>query len=135
MRIDTMETETPIYKVFLLEGEDYVTMEWSGYANSKQFREGTEKMFEKLLTHKATKVLGNIKDMVLIGSDDQAWLHEQFLPKAIAGGFKAIALVRPVHYFNNVAIESIVFKINQDALNVQVFNNVEDAKAWLKHLN
>ncbi|MES2565601.1 MAG: hypothetical protein V4565_01965 [Bacteroidota bacterium] len=129
-----METETPIYKVFFLEDEDYVTMEWSGYANSTQFREGTEKMFEELTAHKSTKVLGNIKDMVLISAEDQLWLHEQFLPRAIAGGFKAIALVRPIHYFNNVAIESIVFKINQDALNVQVFNNLEDAKYWLKNL-
>src|SRR3954469_13071037 len=125
--------EKLIYKVYYDAREGYVTMEWNGYANSQQFREGTEEMFTELLKHKAHKVLGNIKDMVLISHEDQIWLLDYFLPKAIAGGFKAIALVRPVHYFNKVAVETVAYKVNQEKLRIQIFNDLEEARNWLNH--
>ena len=126
-------SEKSIYRNYYRPGDGYVTMEWNGYANSQQFRQGTEEMFNELVKHNATKVLGNIKDMVLISHDDQIWLLDYFLPKAIAGGFKAIALVRPVHYFNKVAIETVAYKVNQEKLRIQIFNDVEDAREWLRN--
>ena len=126
-------SEKLIYKVYYDPSEGYVTMEWNGYANSQQFREGTEEMFSELLKHKAHKVLGNIKDMVLISHEDQIWLLDYFLPKAIAGGFKAIALVRPVHYFNKVAVETVAYKVNQEKLRIQIFNDLEEARNWLNN--
>ena len=125
--------EKTIYRNYYSSADGYVTMEWTGYANSQQFREGTEEMFRELTKHKATKVLGNIKDMVLISHDDQIWLIDYFLPKAIAGGFRAIALVRPDHYFNKVAIETIAYKVNQEKLRIQIFNDSNEAIAWLKN--
>jgi len=126
-------SEKAIYKNYYRPDDGYVTMEWHGYANSQQFREGTEEMFKELVKHNATKVLGQIKDMVLISYEDQAWLLDYFLPKAIAGGFRAIALVRPVHYFNKVAIETVAYKVNQEKLRIQIFNDVDEAREWLKN--
>ena len=70
-------------------------MEWQGYATSNQFKEGTELMLNTLIKHRSIKVLANIKDMILIGMEDQQWLDTQFIPRAIRFGFKAIALVKP----------------------------------------
>jgi hypothetical protein len=119
--------------VFAEEGCDYVTMIWSGYHNSKTFREGTEKMLSELTKHRAGKVLADIENMMLIGMEDQNWLLQEFLPKAIANGFRAIAIVKPVHYFNRVAVETIAYKVNQDQLKIQFFNKVSEAKDWLKN--
>jgi hypothetical protein len=124
--------ERAIYRNTYDAAEGYITMEWSGYANSQQFREGTEQMFRELVHHRATKVLGNIKDMVLISLEDQVWLIDYFLPKAIAAGFKAVALVRPVHYFNKVAIETVAYKVNQEKLRIQIFNDIDEAREWLR---
>src|SRR5689334_16125615 len=82
------EKEKQIYNVYYEEGTDYIIMEWNGYANSRQFREGTEVMFAELSKYGVNKLLGDIKDMVLISQDDQTWLLDEFLPKAIAGGLK-----------------------------------------------
>ena len=124
--------EKQIYDVRFDVPTGCVIMEWNGYANSQQFREGTEKMFAELVKHQAHKVLGNIKDMVLISLDDQTWLIDYFLPKAISHGFRAIALVRPVHYFNKVAVETIAYKVNQEQLRIQFFNDVHEAEDWLR---
>jgi hypothetical protein len=133
----TSKAQSPdkmIYQIYLEADADYVTMKWNGYANSRQFREGTEKMLSELVRHKVNKVLGDIKDMVLINSDDQQWLLDHFLPEAIEAGFRAIALVRPVYYFNKVAVEAVAYKVNHEKLKIQFFNDVRSAREWLQQV-
>lgn len=133
-RMEKLMKEDRVYRIFSAEGEGFITMEWTGYATSQQFREGTEKMLAELKTRKAGKVLGDIEQMVLIAKEDQDWLIHTFLPRALESGFKAIALIRPVHYFNKVAIETVLQNIPSHVLNVRMFDNKEDAKTWLTSL-
>lgn len=130
-----MEAKTEIYQIYFDEASGCVIMKWNGYATSSQFRQGTELMLNTLIKHHATKVLGDIRDMVLIGMDDQQWLDTDFLPRAIKFGFKAIAIVKPVHYFNKVAVESVSYKVDQEKLSINFFESAEEAMAWLNSIN
>jgi hypothetical protein len=125
----TNQTKNSVYKE---KDTDYVCMEWSGYHDSATFRRGTEEMLEELTRHNTGKVLADIKNMVLIGMEDQSWLLDEFLPRAIGQGFAAIAIVRPTHYFNKVAVETIAYKVNQEKLRIQFFDDLSEAKKWLK---
>src|SRR3982751_2614040 len=127
-----MQTSTIVYNIFFDSEIDSVVMEWDGYATSAQFKEGTELMLNTLIQNNSFKVLADIKDMVLIGMEDQRWLDTHFLPRAIQFGFKAIAIIRPDHYFNKVAVESISYKVDKEKLAITFFDNVADAKEWLK---
>ena len=126
-----MDTGTETYNIFFDAKINAIVMEWVGYSTSIQFKEGTELMLNNLIRYKAAKVLADIKDMVLIGQEDQEWLHSDFLPSAIQSGFKAIALVRPDHYFNKVAVESISYKVDREKININIFDNLSEAKVWL----
>jgi len=126
-----METSTSIYNIYFDAGADAVVMKWDGYATSAQFKEGTELMLNILIQHKASKVLADIKEMVLIGMEDQQWLDTNFLPRAIRFGFTTIAIVQPNHYFNKVAVETIVYKIDKSKLLVNFFGSVTEAREWL----
>ena len=127
-----MQANPEVYSIYFDEELGAVVMEWDGYATSQQFREGTELMLNTLIQHKATKVLADVKDMVLIGQEDQQWLLGHFLPRAIEFGFKSIAMVRPDYYFNKVAVESVSYKVDQDKLGIHFFDTVEEAREWLK---
>jgi hypothetical protein len=126
---------TKTYHIYFDQSLDAVVMEWEGYATSVQFKEGTELMLNTLIKHGAKKVLADIRDMVLIGKEDQEWLDKQFLPRAFKFGFQALAIIRPDHYFNKVAVETISYKIDQSKLAIQFFDNESDAKKWLAGLN
>ena len=129
-----MEANTEIYKIYF-DGEiDSVVMEWDGYATSTQFKEGTELMLNTLIQNNSFKVLADIKDMVLIGMEDQQWLNTHFLPRAIRFGFKAIAIIKPNNYFNKVAVETISYKVDKDKLAINFFDNITEAKEWLKRM-
>lgn len=127
-----METYTDAYNIYYDEDMRAVVMEWNGYATSEQFQEGTEIMLKTLTKNNAKKVLANIKNMILIGMEDQQWLDTNFIPRAIESGFTAIAIVKPDNYFNRVAVESISYKIDKDKLAVSFFDNLTDAKCWIK---
>src|SRR5690606_13661050 len=98
-----METKSDAYTIYYEPAIDSVIMEWKGYATSRQFRDGTELMLEILVQNKTFKVLADIKDMAIIGQEDQKWLDTDFLPRATNQGFRVLAVVRPESYFNKVA--------------------------------
>ncbi|HSZ72688.1 MAG TPA: STAS/SEC14 domain-containing protein [Cytophagaceae bacterium] len=129
-----MKTNTDSYSIYFDEELKAVIMEWDGYSTSNQFREGTEFMLNVLIKNHASKVLADAKDMVMIGMEDQQWMNTEFLPRAINFGFKAIAMIKPDHYFNKVAIESISYKVNKEKLTIRFFDEVEEARQWLKNI-
>jgi len=126
-----MEANTEIYNIYFDKEINAVVMEWDGYATSKQFKQGTELMLNLLIKNNCSKVLADIKDMKIIAMEDQQWLNEEFLPRATTFGFKAIAIVKPDYYFNQVAVETISYKVDKDKLTIIFFDNIGDAKEWL----
>lgn len=127
--------ETAIYNVHFDKSINAVIMEWNGYANSAQFREGTELMLNTLIQNRSTKVLAQLRNMTIIGAEDQAWLERQFLPRAVKFGFKSIAIVKPQSHFNKVAIENVTEKIDKNYLSVNFFDTIDEAIECLKNVN
>ena len=119
------------YDVYFDPMINSVVMEWHGYATSKQFKDGTELMLNTLIQNNCTKVLADIKDMTLIGMEDQQWINEQFLPRATKFGFRAIAIIKPRSYFNKIAIETISYKVDKEKLTINFFDDISEAKEWL----
>jgi hypothetical protein len=129
-----MEKVANVYNIYFDKELNTVIMEWNGYATREKFKEGTELMLNLLVKHKAAKVLADIKNMTLIGSEEQQWLENSFIPRAIEFGFKAVAMIKPDNYFNKVAVESVSYKVNKEKLNISFFDNVTDAKDWLSKI-
>jgi hypothetical protein len=61
-------------------------MRGKGYATSREFREANERILGVLAERGASKLLGDIKELVLIGADDQHWLSTNWIPRAVEAG-------------------------------------------------
>lgn len=109
-----------------------VVMIWKGYATSAAFKDGNAQVLAKISAHNASKLLGDVTDFVLIGAEDQAWLNQVWIPRAMHAGLRKIALVQPTFYFNRVAVESVAQKVDRDRAEVGFFSTQEEARAWLK---
>jgi hypothetical protein len=127
-----METMSEAYTVYFDKENQLVVMEWNGYATSRQFRDGTELMLNTLIQHKATKVLADIREMKIIGMEDQQWLENDFLPRATRFGFRTLAIIQPKAYFNKVAVEAVSYKVDKDKLAIKFFEEPATALEWLK---
>lgn len=124
--------ETSHYKVTFDAESNCVVMKWEGYSTSREFRQGTETMLNMVILHKTGYVLADVENMVLISQDDQKWLENDFLPRAISSGFSALAVIKPKYYFNKIAVEEISYKVDKNKLPICFFDNVKEAKQWLK---
>ncbi|MEQ8470479.1 MAG: hypothetical protein RIC35_04805 [Marinoscillum sp.] len=130
-----METPTKVYNIYHDSLENLVVMEWHGYATSSEFKEGTELMLNTLIQNNCKKVLADIKEMVLIGMEDQRWLTTLFIPRAAIFGFKALAMVRSDNYFNQVAVESVCMHHTDPNLRIEFFDTNVEARAWLQSID
>jgi hypothetical protein len=108
-----------------------VVMIWKGYANSAAFKEGNARVLSEISAHRASKLLGDVTDFVLIGAEDQAWLNQVWIPRAMHAGLRKIALVQPTFYFNRVAVESVAQKVDRDRVEVGFFSTRDEAREWL----
>ncbi|HJS79214.1 MAG TPA: STAS/SEC14 domain-containing protein [Vitreimonas sp.] len=109
-----------------------VVMIWKGYATSAAFREGNAQVLAQITQRRASKLLGDVTDFVLIGAEDQAWLNEVWIPRAVHAGLRKVALVQPNFYFNRVAIDSVAQKLDRDRVELGFFDNRDAAKEWLR---
>lgn len=109
-----------------------VVMTWKGYATSAVFRATNEQVLQTIAERRASKLLGDINEFVLIGADDQEWLNTVWLPRAMEAGLRMAALVTPNFYFNRVAVENVVKKLDPTRLQVAFFATRDEAAAWLK---
>lgn len=108
-----------------------VVMIWQGYATSAEFRAANEDILAVITTRKATKLLGDVSRFVLIGMEDQAWLNNNWIPRATAAGLRHVALVQPSYYFNKVAVETVGSKVDPARLELAFFGDVGAARDWL----
>ena len=127
-----MNSPVDVYNIYFDKDLDAVVMIWNGYSTSDQFREGTELMLNELIHNGSSKVLADLREMILIGMEDQKWLELKFLPRAIKFGFKQIAIITPNAYFNKVAVESVSYKVDKEKLTISFFDTREEAIEWLK---
>lgn len=126
-----MSTPSEVYNIYFDKELDSVVMIWKGYSTSDQFREGTELMLNELISNGSSKVLADLREMILIGMDDQKWLEARFLPRAINFGFRQIAIISPNSYFNRIAVESVSYKVDKEKISIQFFDSREEAVRWL----
>jgi hypothetical protein len=108
-----------------------VTMVWKGYATSPLFRETNERVLACIEQNRATQILGDVRDFVLIGGEDQGWLNDNWIPRAMAAGLKRVALTQPTFYFNRVAIENVGRRVDPGRLVVGYFADLDTARLWL----
>ena len=111
-----------------------VVMIWRGYATSGVFRAANEQVLQTIGERRAKKLLGDITEFVLIGAEDQDWLNNVWLPRAMEAGLRVAALVTPSFYFNRVAVENVVKKLDPARLQVAYFATRDEAREWLKSL-
>ena len=112
-----------------------VTMVWKGYATTVQFRAANERVLAAIQERGAGKLLGDAKDFVLIGADDQMWLASNWIPRALQAGVRKIALVMPRFYFNRVAVDTVTQRLSgefaRNLVRIEYFDSRVAARNWL----
>lgn len=106
---------------------------WKGFFNSELFREGVNKTNALFAQKKpVTKFLVDISESSVIKKEDTEWAAVNAIPTAIENGLKYYGFVLPKNAFTQVSLNNFRKDLNQPSLEVQLFDSLDRAKAWVK---
>jgi hypothetical protein len=104
---------------------------WRGYVSSLQFRFVHENMLVLLQQNSLRKLLGDDTNLPMIHAEDQAWVIEDWLPRATDAGLRAVAHKSPFAHFGKVSVDNVASRIRAKIL-LRTFERVEEAREWLR---
>jgi len=111
---------------------DAVVMDWHGFAQGEQYREGLNAGLELVQQKKATNWLADLRDMGTVKDEDQNWSNTDWFPRAIETSLSNMAIVQPESVVANMSVENIMEEVGDGALTTHYFDNRDDAKTWLR---
>jgi hypothetical protein len=127
--------DNPICSVYIDQSVPCVVVSWRRYATSTQLRYIHETILHMLERHGATKVLGDDTSLPTIHEEDQRWIVENWIPRAIAAGLKVAASKKPASHFGRISVDNIravIRSIAAENLLIRAFDDIDAARRWLQ---
>jgi hypothetical protein len=125
-------SDNPICTVTRDDDVPCIFVNWKGYATSAQIRFVHECLVGLIGRHGVSKILGDDTALVSIDNEDQEWIIWDWIPRAIAAGLRVVASKKPNGFFGRMSVDRIQAVISPK-LRIRSFDNLSDARAWLRH--
>src|SRR6266576_4554958 len=109
----------------------WVYVKWRAWANSSEYRAAQEVVLLALRENHGSRNLIDSTDRKVFSEEDQKWLLENWMPRAAAAGRRWTAIVLPKTALGRTIAENLDRHPQSKKINVKLFENVEDAIAWL----
>jgi hypothetical protein len=103
-----------------------------GYLAQGGFRKLLTASAELLENYRATKYVSDDRSNVVVGPEDIKWADENWYPRVAKAGLKHWALVMPSTVVGTMQAKSVLEHRRRQGLDVEGFDRVEDAIAWLE---
>ena len=107
-------------------------MQWVGFATSQKYQHGMNTGLEKVKEKKVSRWLANMAEMAAITPNDQKWTNEDWFPRLLESGIRTAAVVMSKDIFNQIAVKKIGEDMTDNSYTMHFFDDLEEAKAWLK---
>jgi hypothetical protein len=113
----------------------WVFVKWKAWANSTEYRAAQEVVIDALRENHASRNLIDSKDSKVVSGEDQKWLVENWMPRAVAAGRRWTAIVLPTSPLGRTIAENIDRYQKSPSIKVEHFETVVEAAAWLSTVN
>lgn len=124
--------DNPICAVSRDDDVPCICIQWKGYATSAQIRLIHERLIGLIERDRISKILGDDTALVSVSSEDQDWIIWEWMPRAIAAGLRVVASKSPNGHYGRMSVNRIQAVI-APKLRVRSFDNLADAREWLRH--
>lgn len=129
--------ETQNVQMFIDESVPCLVNVWNGFVPSTEFRRSIFKLVELLKEHRPKypklHLLADTRTLNVVSRNDVQWVTEEINPLYLEVGVQFEAFVLSKDAFGQLAVNRYVSQTTaQGEFIVQIFNDLEVAKAWLK---
>jgi hypothetical protein len=99
------------------------------------FREVLSRGADYMEKHNAIKWLSDDLDSPVVRKEDAEWGDKVWAPRVIKAGFKYWAIVQPKKAIGSMQMKMFAEQYGERGVTVKLFDNVDDALAWLESLD
>jgi hypothetical protein len=113
----------------------HVYLKWGSMVDEQEFREAMDKVIDLMKENGTGKILSNSTQLGALSEEDQVWSVEDWLPRALAIGYSAIAIIVSEDIFGQMAVEDVLNSVSEKSpIKIQYFDNEEKATEWMESL-
>ena len=120
----------PGHAVFFEPTLDAVVVEWQP-DNLESFSLSLEYVLQLMRQHRTGKILAKVTSLTSTQSQQLDWFEQDWLPRALAAGYKAFAAVGPVPLLSELIISPTATQVQGQGVKVSFFKTLPDAQEWL----
>ena len=126
-------------RMYIDEDIPCLVNEWIGFIKSADFRAGILKLLEIYTQQKVhypkLHLLADTRTLGALKREDVTWITEEINPQYTVFGATYEAFVVSENAFGQASLQRYVVQTTaQGSFTVQIFDTIENAKAWLKSL-
>ncbi len=124
---------TPICQIYYVEEQNYIHTNWEGYCPTKIFKEASDAIITAIEETGTGKVLFDAARTKSASPEDQKWIFEDWLPRAIIAGYTRYAYILPNDVFGKFSSSKVIREMEINIPNVEgaTSNDMETAMEWL----
>ena len=126
--------DNPICSIFVDENIPCVMVVWKRYATSTQLRFVHENIIDLLRKHGLTKIIGDDTDLPTIHQEDQSWIVNNWMPRAVSAGLRAAANKVPAAHFGRISVDSVKSAMSSNILMCS-FEDIDEARKWIRNVD
>jgi hypothetical protein len=119
------------YDVCFNETVGYVTMRFKTHIKGDEYRDALLKGKECLASKAYSKWLIASTSLVVINSEEQHWILQEWIPAAHRVGLNFFAAVMPLSNLGRSVIENMELSVSHDFLTYKFFEEEYSAIQWL----
>ena len=108
-----------------------VHIEAQGWANTTEGRAVLDAAIRALTEHNGSRFLYDGLNMKVIKQEDQDWIAQDWMPRALAAGLRHTAMVVPKSGLAMMNVDDIAASVPDNESDVRYFSSVAKARQWL----
>lgn len=129
--------ETDRVQMFIDESVPCLMNVWNGFVPSAEFRQSILKLVDLLKEQRPhypkLNLLADTRALNVISRNDIQWVTDEINPLYLEAGAQFEAFVLSKDAFGQVAVNRYISQTTKQGIfSVQMFDDLEQAKAWLK---
>lgn len=117
------------------EPNGWLHMNWKGYQIDESIKEGCNRLLDFMTERQTFKVLNDNTHTQGIWLGVSSWLAFDALPRARQIGMRSFAHVYGPSRMSRISANAALILLRSDTPDVRAFEDIEDAKAWLRSLS
>lgn len=121
----------PYQTIHLDRDRNYVLSEWKGFANSLEFRAGSNKALEAIRDTHATSLVIDVRRLEGVIPLDQLWIRDTFVQLLETAGIRRLAMVVANHGLAKIATDDIRSQTTKSVFETRTFGAVAEAIDWV----